>query len=257
MSPPDHRHRHRGVEPGNGCGWEGSEYWHLLVARIVVAVGEAVLLPGTVSLLADLFSPEKRGRAMGAFGAAGLGRFRRGPDRGRPAASARYTVTQPVLPLLGAMEAVAGDLHCRGAPGRHRSCVHAGDPRAEKRGTAAGTRASPAPVEVPVAAVKSYILDNGRTISALFSVGVGFLYMIIYGWGAWAPTFFVREFGWKYSEIGKLFGLVLAIAGPAGALLGTWLGDFWRKRRRCPGYLRVAFVAAVGLARPPPPARWC
>ncbi len=58
----------------------------------------------------------------------------------------------------------------------------------------------------------------------------------------------MREFGWKYSEIGKVFGLLLATAGPIGALCGTWLGDFWRRRGVAHGYLRVAFVAAIGLA---------
>ena len=48
-----------------------TDFWHLLVARTGVAVGEAVLIPGAVSLLADLFSADKRGRAMGVFGAGG------------------------------------------------------------------------------------------------------------------------------------------------------------------------------------------
>ena len=32
----------------------------------------------------------------------------------------------------------------------------------------------------------------------------------------WAPTYFVRDFGWKYAEIGKVLGLLLAIARPGG-----------------------------------------
>src|SRR4029079_15412470 len=37
-----------------------TEYWHLVGARTCVSVGEAVLIPGAVSLLADLFAPERR-----------------------------------------------------------------------------------------------------------------------------------------------------------------------------------------------------
>ena len=61
------------------AGGLATDYWHLLLARIGVAVGEAVLLPGAVSLIADLFaarqarSRDGRVRRGGPFGSgAGL-----------------------------------------------------------------------------------------------------------------------------------------------------------------------------------------
>ena len=79
-----------------------TEFWHLLVARTFVAVGEAVLFPGAVSLLADLFSPDKRGRAMGVFGAgapvgAGVGLLAGGLLLGL------FTATPAALPFLGTL----------------------------------------------------------------------------------------------------------------------------------------------------------
>ena len=82
------------------AGGLATEYWHLMAARTGVAVGEAVLIPGAVSLLADLFSADKRGRAMGIFGAggpvgAGVGLLAGGLLLGL------FTASPAVLPFLG------------------------------------------------------------------------------------------------------------------------------------------------------------
>ena len=44
------------------------EFWQLLTARVGVAVGEAVLLPTSTSLVADSFRPEVRTRMLGLLG---------------------------------------------------------------------------------------------------------------------------------------------------------------------------------------------
>ena len=77
-----------------------TDFWHLVAARTGVAVGEAVLIPGAVSLLADLFSADKRGRAMGIFGAgapvgAGVGLLAGGLLLGY------FTASPAVLPFVG------------------------------------------------------------------------------------------------------------------------------------------------------------
>lgn len=48
------------------CAWAGS-YWHLLLARIGVGVGEAGTGPASHSLIADLYPLERRATAMGIF----------------------------------------------------------------------------------------------------------------------------------------------------------------------------------------------
>jgi MFS family permease len=105
--------------------------------------------------------------------------------------------------------------------------------------------AAPAP-DVPLSAVNRYAVDNRRTMAALM-LGAGFFYAGVYGWSAWAPTYFVREFGWTYPEIGKVLGLVLAVAGPVGALFGGWAGGVWRRRGVLHAYLRVGVLASIGF----------
>ena len=229
------------------AGGLATDYWHLLAARVAVAVGEAVLLPGMVSLLADLFTPEKRGRAMGVFGAAGPVGSGVGLIAGGLILGA-YTISQPILPLLGAIEPWQATFIAVGLPGVIVAIfmLAVPEPRAAKKGISGAKGAAVTTVSVPLAHVKDYIVQNGRTITA-FIVGAGFFYMSVYGYAGWAPTYFVRHFGWKYAEIGKVFGLLLMFAGPVGALLGTWLGDFWNKRGVSHGYMRVALVAVVGI----------
>ncbi len=48
------------------CGL-ATEFWQLLIARTLVATGEAALLPGACSIIADYFAPNERGKAMGIF----------------------------------------------------------------------------------------------------------------------------------------------------------------------------------------------
>ncbi|MBY0394834.1 MAG: MFS transporter, partial [Novosphingobium sp.] len=48
------------------CGLSTS-FAMLFFARMGVGIGEAALTPTAYSLIADLFAPEKRGRAMGVF----------------------------------------------------------------------------------------------------------------------------------------------------------------------------------------------
>jgi MFS family permease len=228
------------------AGGLATEYWHLLLARIGVAVGEAVLLPGAVSLIADLFAANRRGRAMSLFGASGSFGSGAGLIAGGLILGI-FTVSPPVLPGFGALHPWQATFMALGLPGLVVAfcMLFVAEPRNEQGGP--GSAVLPSHKGVPVATVRRYMAENRRTMVCLM-FGAGFLYTCIYGWSAWAPTYFVREFGWKYAEIGKALGLLLALIGPFGAIFSGWLGDFWKRRGVAHGYLRVAVVAGAGLA---------
>ncbi|MDR5749647.1 MULTISPECIES: MFS transporter [unclassified Caballeronia] len=228
------------------AGGLATEYWHLLLARIGVAVGEAVLLPGAVSLIADLFPANRRGRAMSVFGASGPFGSGAGLIAGGLILGI-FTLAPPVLPGFGALHPWQATMMALGLPGLVVALcmLFVTEPRNAR--DPSGSAAPAARVGVSVAAVRQYIGQNRRTMLCLM-LGAGFFYTCVYGWSTWVPTYFVREFGWKYSEIGKALGLLLAFVGPVGAIFGGWLGDFWKRRGVAHGYLRVALVASVGLA---------
>jgi MFS family permease len=233
------------------AGGLASEYWHLLFSRIGVAVGEAVLIPGTVSLIADLFPARRRALAMTVFGASGpigsgLGLVAGGAILGM------FTVAPPVWPGLGALHPWQAVFIMLGMPGLVVALLMLAVPEPRK---GRGVRLAPgerdpalreAEPELPVRALTRYLAENRRTVIS-FMFGSGFFYACVYGWTSWAPTYFVREFGWKYSEIGLLLGVLLATAGPAGALLGGGLGTFLKGRDVSHAYLWVAIAASVGL----------
>ncbi|HZZ09612.1 MAG TPA: MFS transporter [Paraburkholderia sp.] len=227
-----------------------TDYWHLLLARVAVAVGEAVLLPGAVSLIGDLFPEARRGRAMSAFGASGSFGSGAGLIAGGLIFGA-FTVTPPSLPGLGLLYPWQATFMALGLPGIVIAALMLAVPEPRKARGSGGefaqyvghTRTS---LDVPLSAVGDYAKANRKTLVALM-LGAGFFYASVYGWGGWTPTYFVREFGWTYPQAGKMLGLQLAVAGPAGALFGGWIGGVWRRRGTPHAYLRVAVVAAVGM----------
>ena len=79
-------------------------------------------------------------------------------------------------------------------------------------------------------------------------LGVGFYTLTIYAWAGWTPTYFVRELGWTYPQIGKLLGVIIAIAGPVGVLTATGLADFWRRKGVPHANLRVGALCSAGMA---------
>ena len=219
-----------------------TEYWHLVAARTGVAVGEAVLIPGAVSLLADLFSPDRRGRAMGIFGAgapvgAGIGLLAGGLLLGL------FTASPAVLPFGGELLPWQATFIALGLPGLFVALLMLFVPEPRRK---AAARNVPT-VGVPLSSTVDFLRSHRRTFSAIM-LGAGFLYLAIYGWLGWAPTYFVRELGWSYPEVGKTLGIILTVAGPVGALGGSWLGDLGRRNGVAHANLRVGVLSCIGMA---------
>lgn len=226
------------------AGGLATEFWHLLLARVGVAVGEAVLLPGAVSLISDFFAPDKRGRALGVFGAAGpigagVGLLATGLVLG-------YFNAHPLtLPYLGLLEPWQSTLMSIGLPGLVVLALMFGvhEPRTRKTGRIA---AAPAPIEVPLRDVLAYLRENRRTFVAIV-LGAGCYYTAVYGSSTWIPSYFVREFGWSYARIGTLMGVIMCVCAPLGVLGASWLGEYWRNRGVANGNLRIAIIASIAL----------
>ncbi|MDH4566302.1 MFS transporter [Pseudomonas sp. BN414] len=221
-----------------------TEFWHLLLARVGVAVGEAVLLPGAVSLISDLFAPEKRGRALGVFGAGGpigvgAGLLATGLVLG-------YFSAHPLtLPFLGTLAPWQTTLMSIGLPGLIVLLLMVGvpEPRLNRAGRKTPTSTAPG---VPLGEVLAFLRANRRTFFAII-IGMGCYNAAVYGGGAWVPSYLVREFGWSYAKAGTMMGLIMCVSAPLGVLGASWLGEYWRRRGVANGNLRVAIIASVVL----------
>lgn len=224
------------------AGGLASDYSHLMAARIGVAVGEAVLIPGAVSLLADVFSADRRGRAMGVFGAggplgAGIGLLAGGLLLGV------FTASPAVLPMLGELLPWQATFVAVGLPGVVIALLMLAVPEPRRIGAARGMPTE----DVPVAETVAYLKAHRKCFTAAL-LGVGFYTLTVYAWASWTPTYFVRELGWTYPQIGKALGIIIAIAGPVGVLTATGLADYWRRNGVPHANLRVGALCCAGMA---------
>jgi len=196
-------------------------YWHLLVARVFVAVGEAVLLPAAVSLIADIFAQRNRHKALGFFGAggpfgAGFGLL----------AGGLLLATLPAWlqhsPLGDSFSAWQLTFIIIGGSGVTVAVMmlFTHEPREQKLGSAAS---EVNPKRSTVTELIAFCWTHKTTyIGVLF--GASFFYLSVYGASTWIPSYFVRTHQWEYSQFGITFGSLLCVIGPLGAYFGSALG---------------------------------
>src|SRR5205085_4242803 len=178
------------------------DFGELFAARFFTGLGEASLYPCAMSLITDAFTAERRGRAIGLFGAStalggglgiGLGGALVAAIGWRNVFFAYGSAGLLVLPLLLVLREPE-----RGTP--KKDIVH--EPARRIVGEALG--------DVRLLAIWA-------TGTLLIAAGTG--------WITWAPSYFERDLHFAVSEIGIVFGIAQLFGGVAGSLLGGYLGD--------------------------------
>ncbi|MCU0758283.1 MAG: MFS transporter [Steroidobacteraceae bacterium] len=223
------------------CGYAGG-FWSLFLFRVGVGLGEATISPCCLALIAQNFPPERRALATSVFVASGsvgvglaftlggqvvdavarLPQLRLlGPIAGEPWRVAFVLVGLAGLALLPLMATIR-----EAAPRPAPSAAHA---------------ASQGELLAFVRANRRLLLRHLGAFAAFSAIAYGVL--------AWAPSYFIRGFGWTPSEFGLVFGLAFAVPSVAGTILGGW----WSSRLRRAGQLDANFrlmtwgLAGVGL----------
>lgn len=210
------------------CGFVTS-FLQLMAARIGVSAAEAAVQPSFVSMVADIFTPARRGIAIAAVmmgGSAGvvLGSI------AASAVSARYGWHFAFL-VLGAPGLVVGLLFWLTVPEPQRGAKD--DVGAGSIETATTLAAFRYLLSVPTA--WRLILANTLFVTCQAAMR------------AWLPTFFVRVHGLTMSQMGRSFGLIIGLSAmlsmAISALLSDRLarrGERWRIR-----YIAGSLVLAV------------
>lgn len=202
------------------CGWSIATglcgmalgFWSLAAARVGVAVGEAGSTAASTTMIADVYPPEQRSRAMSVFSL--------GPHLGS-------------LVGLGVGAWIAQHYGWRAAflwlalPGVLIGMLLRLTCREPLRG-AQETR----PV-VQAAAEKISDVLAALVRNKVF-VGLGLASMLMafsgYAIGIWNAAFLVRSHGLQLKEAGAIMGFIGGPAAIAGALLSGWLTDVMAKR---------------------------
>ncbi|MEM7100450.1 MAG: MFS transporter [Pseudomonadota bacterium] len=203
-------------------------FWHLLIARIGVGVGEAGCSPPAHSILSDYFPAEKRATALGI-----------------------YSLGIPFGILFGF---VAGGwlneffgwrvaFFVVGVPGILLAVLVRFSLREPPRGMAEGRTDVG---EQPGIMETFRYLWAKRSFRHL-SFGAALTAFVGYGVVTWVPSFLIRSHGLETGDAGTYLGLILGIPGGIGIALGGWMADRLGARDTR-WYLWVVTVALVAGA---------
>lgn len=187
-------------------------FWSLTAARVGVAVGEAGSTAASTTMIADVYPPEQRSRAMSVFSL--------GPHLGS-------------LVGLGVGAWIAQHYGWRAAflwlavPGVLIALVLRLTCREPMRG------AQEARVATRVAAEKfSTVMTALRQNKAFVGLGLAGMLMAFSGYaiGMWNTAFLVRSHGLQLKDAGAIMGFIGGPGAIAGALLSGWITDVMAKR---------------------------
>lgn len=183
-------------------------FWHLLLLRIGVGIGEAGGTPPSQSLLADYFPPEKRAFAQGVLATA---------------------------PNIGILVGLFGGALIAEAYGWRLVFLIFGIPGVLLAVLIQLTIKEPPKVREAQSQVDQGLFSALGRIVRLPSfthimVGVGFTGIAGYGLGVWSPSFLVRVHGMSLVDAGLYLGLIGVFGGGFGTIFSGLLVDALARR---------------------------
>lgn len=190
------------------CGMAANAL-QLALARIFVGVGEAGSSPPAQSVIADLFPPSERGRAVGLFASGGsLGMV------------LAYTLSGLIAGEWGWRWAFI----LLGAPGIALALLMLLTTREPRRGqTDPGGQKLADAVTPPFAEVLRFIRGNRGLMhligSLILTTTSGSVIAL------WVPAYLMRNFAVSEAQLGPALGLVIGVAGMFGAIIMGWVSD--------------------------------
>ena len=207
-------------------------YRSLVACRAGVAVGEAVLTPAAISMIAALYSREQRARPTAIFVTTGAV-FGLGAAAVGGAVLALATILSP---HVGGMAPWRLTLVLVGFPGILAGILFALVVKEPPRGDpAAGAPATDA---------RAHLLQNWGFYVAVFAA-VGASVMVSYALIGWTPSLLVRRFGIAPASAGYIFGAIGIVAGATGMLGLSPLAAWLARRTGRDGLIPIGIAMAV------------
>lgn len=191
------------------CGL-AHNFWHLLLARVGVGVGEASLNPSATSMIADLFPRAKLTTAMAVYAIGATVGSGTALIIGGAIVELVSHVDVISIPLIGAIRPWQAVFFIIGIPGTLIAFTIFTVPEPVRRGQRADGKQS------GVAGTYASLVKFMRTQPRFFLyhyLGFIFASAVTTGGIAWYPVHISRTFGWSAGEIGAALGPALMIAG--------------------------------------------
>ncbi|BDW81488.1 MFS transporter [Erythrobacter sp. Dej080120_24] len=223
------------------CGLAAS-FAVLFIARMLVGVGEATLTPSAYSIIPDYFPKDRAAMAISIFaGSTFIGSGVAYIIGGRIIGYLE-SVGSISLPLVGLLAPWQLTFIFVAIPGllvfllmlavREPARIDAGVGQDDAR----------------IAAVVGHLKTNPRLFTGLF-FGLTLLAAGTFAVNSWAPTFFIRVYGWSPGEVGAVFGTLVVVASAGGVFAGGAIASALMRRGVASANMLVPMVAA-GLAIP-------
>lgn len=218
------------------CG-VATSYAQLLIARIGVGIGEAGSSPQSHSMIADMYAPHERSRALGFYA---LGVYLGG--------MLGFLVGAPVAEIWGWRAA----FFVVGLPGLLIAALIYFTVREPQRGLSDGAAKSVRKMQSFDEAVASLLaaftfIWKSRACRHVV-IGLTLTSFVGYGGVMWAAPFLKRTHNISGLELGLILGPIVGLLGGVGALLGGYLADrLSRKDARWSAWV----IAAAKLAAAP------
>lgn len=218
-----------------------NSYTALVLLRLGLAAGEAVLTPAAHSMIGDLFPRERRSLAASLYTSAGL-------------IGAPLAFGGGALVISGIEGLMAGGFETNmrvwqlvlfvvGLPSLALAILFLLLVREPQRTSESGKAQALAKGDVMRQIASRKKLYAGLFFSSVFASGCS------YALNYWTIESLKRDFGWSAIEAGSAFGPVIFIGGVAGALGAPWLTSRVRAWGRPDAVIMVCFAfAAVTLA---------
>lgn len=196
------------------CG-AATSFFQMMLTRIGVAVGEAGLPPGAMTMIADSFDQRRLARATSLFM---LGPFL-GGGLAFVGGGALYEMSAdwslPNIPWIGQLERWQVIFFSVGAPGFLLALV------------VKATLKEPRPNRVPQGQNTSYaplyqFIIRHWKFCGVYVVSVAMVVMLLNAHIAWLPAAMIRKHGVDEGQMGLLFGPVYLVAGASGTLFAGW-----------------------------------
>lgn len=222
------------------CGL-ATNFGELFAARVGLGVGEACLVPGSISMLADCFPPQKRGRAIGlAYMGAGMGSALSVIGGGT---LLKVLGDKPHwLPIFGEMAAWRIVFLLLAIPALIVAAMLLTIREPARRGQSA--RASSA--SDTNTSLISHLTANRRAFIYVLAASamVCSAAMALSQWGA---VFLMRRFLMSPAEVSFPLGLVMLVSGPLGAPVAGHIADRLIRRRPLDGRWLMNLIVIISI----------
>lgn len=211
----------------------------LFVSRLLVGLGEAALAPAAISLIADLFPPDRRGRPISIF------LIGQAIANGLAISVTSFILSEASagsfagIPLIAHMPPWRIAFLCCGAMGVF---VVLG---------LLTTREPPRHTAKPIINVREQVQENiayltrNRAIFVPLYLGFAICFLAAYAAGAWAPSMLMRGFGATPAQIGKWLGPLSMIFSVVGPTIGGLLVDRYARRGNDMAKLAILVIAPL------------